>query len=601
MMQTMRQNMKGILWILILAFIGTIIFSWGMGGFEGSGPKQGIVAVVNGVDITVDYFEDMIQQRISYEQNQQEEDLNEQQIRQIRTDVWDEVIQKILTQQEVARLGIKVSDKEIAFMVQNNPPEFLRQSEYFLTDGMFDMAKYQEFLRNPAAAEQIMLIEQNYRETLPNQKLLNRILALVTVTEQEVWQKYVDDNLKGKANYILFNADVNEVDSSSVTDKEIENYYFAHRDNYIVPEKRRIRYALFKEEPSHDDSVDVIDLINELRTEIINGADFAELAKEYSEDRSGENGGDLGWFERGRMVPEFEEAAFALKKGEVSEAVQSKFGYHLIKKTGIKTEDGIEKIRASHILLKIEPSADTRDQIRALVSGFADEVQESSFDVAADVYEVKIDTSEFFEKKDFIPGIGRLPAAVDFIFNRPVGVSGPTYTVREGLIVFQILDVQKEYTKKLDEVSDQIFADLYHQKAIDASAEVAMEFRRSIENSADFAVKAKHAGYEIDETARLFTLDAYIRGVGRDLDFSAAALALDVNEISRPVKGQKGYYIIQLTEKTEIDSADFAAKKDEIRTQILQTKQNQFYTQWLEDLKADAKIKDFRYLYYRDY
>ncbi|HDH57254.1 MAG TPA: hypothetical protein ENF16_01455, partial [Bacteroidetes bacterium] len=126
MMQTMRQNMKVILWILVLAFIATIVFSWGMGGFKGGGPQQGIVAKVNGVDIPIDKLENLIQQRYTYEQNQQEGNLDEYRVKQIRSEVWDELIRDMLIEQEVKKLGIHVSDKEIAYLVQNNPPDFIR-------------------------------------------------------------------------------------------------------------------------------------------------------------------------------------------------------------------------------------------------------------------------------------------------------------------------------------------------------------------------------------------------------------------------------------------------------------------------------------------
>ncbi|MBU1651151.1 SurA N-terminal domain-containing protein, partial [bacterium] len=313
MMQQMRQSMKVILWILVLAFIATIVFSWGMGGFEGSGPKQGVVANINGQEISLDLFEETFQQRYQYEQSQQEEDLNEYQARNIRTQIWDEMVRDILVQQEVKKLGIKVSDKEIAYLVQNSPPVWIQQAEVFQTDSLFDMAKYQDFLRNPAAARDLMMIEENYRQSLPSQKFLNYILALVTVTDQETWQKYVDDNLKAKAKFVTFRTDAVEVDSSIVTDKMISDYYFAHREEYLEPEKRRIAYVLFSEEPSAKDSAAVYELAEELMQRLKEGDDFAKLALEFSDDRSGENGGELGWFERGRMVPEFEEVAFASK------------------------------------------------------------------------------------------------------------------------------------------------------------------------------------------------------------------------------------------------------------------------------------------------
>ncbi|TKJ41683.1 hypothetical protein CEE37_03705 [candidate division LCP-89 bacterium B3_LCP] len=601
MMQTMRQNMKAILWILILAFIGTIVFSWGMGGFQGSGPKQGIVASINGVEITFERLQDLIQQKLVYEQNQSETDLTEYRTKQIRTEVWDELVRDIIIEQEVQRLGIKISDKEIAHLIQTNPPDFIRQNEYFQTDGFFDETKYQEFLRNPRAASDLMMIEESYRKSLPQQKFLNQILALASVTDQEVWQKYTDDNLKGKASYVLFDKGNAAVDSAVVTDKQIEDYYFQHRDEYFIAEKRQIIYTMFPEQPSSEDSAAAQELADEIVARIDEGDDFAELAKEFSEDVTSEKGGDLGFFARGQMVPEFEEAAFSTKVGEVKGPVMSQFGYHIIKVTDKRKGKKGDEIAASHILLKIKLSPDTRDKIGSSATGFAEETRENDFASAAEIYGVEVDTSSFFDQNDIIPGVGRLPAAVDFIFARLVGETSMIYSIRDALLVFRIFDVQKAHTQELAEVRNLIFSNLYKEAKLQQTYEQCGDLRKRIDSLEDFASIAEAESLEVKETELEFKFDDYVRGVGRDLTFTSSALRLDVGELSQPVKGQKGYYLIQLTEKTEVDSSEFLEKREELRSQLLTSKQNQYYSEWLRVAQENADIEDFRYLYYRDY
>lgn len=199
MMQTMRKNMKTVLWILVFAFIATIVFSWGMGGFKGRGPKQGIAAVINGKQISVDRLEQLFQQRYQYEQTQAKTDLSEDQVKQIRQQVWDELIRDTLIEQEVRRLGIGADDKEIAYLIQHAPPDFIRQNEYFQTDGKFDMQKYEQYLRDPAAARDLMMIEESYRKSLPNQKFVNQMLAMATILDQETWQTYREEEPEGQS------------------------------------------------------------------------------------------------------------------------------------------------------------------------------------------------------------------------------------------------------------------------------------------------------------------------------------------------------------------------------------------------------------------
>ncbi len=601
MMQTMRKNMKLVLWILVFAFIATIVFSWGMGGFKGRGPKQGIAAVINGKQITVDRIEQLFQQRLQYEQTRQETDLTEDQIKQMRAQIWDELIRDTLIEQEVKRLGIRANDKEIAYLIRTVPPDFIRENEYFQTDGVFDPKKYEEYLRNPAAARDLMMIEASYRKSLPNQKFVNQLLALATVSDQEAWQSYRDENQKATARYVLFPSGDSIVDSALATSQRLERYYNEHRDEYRVSAKRRIIYTLFLEQPSRQDSGNLLQHAEELMQRARQGEDFAELAKENSDDRSAENGGDLGFFERGRMVPEFDEAAFSTPVGGITGPVQSRFGYHIIKVTEKKTEDGVEKIRASHILLKIQPSTETREQVRSSADAFVEDLSKSSFALTAAVYGVDVDTTDYFERGDFIPALGRLPAAVDFIFARPVGSSGPVYTVRDGLVIFQILDEQKERVQSLAEVEDRIVAEILEEARVDKAVEKGKTFRSSLSDPSLFVSQAQAAGLTVQETDREFRSTDYLKDIGRDPAFTGIALQLEVGQVSQPVKGMKGCYLIQLTEKTQPDSFAFLRDREEIRNRLLTQKQNELYSQWMEAAKEKAKIQDFRYLYYRDY
>jgi parvulin-like peptidyl-prolyl isomerase len=481
------------------------------------------------------------------------------------------------------------------------PPDFIRQNEYFQTDGQFDPKKYEEYLRNPAAARDLMLIENSYRKSLPNQQYINQILALASISDKEVWQTFVAENQTGKARYVLFNSGDSPVDSSEISTPQIEKYYDEHKDDYEIAAKRRIIYAIFREQPSRQDSINVLQHAEELMQRAGEGEDFAQLAMDNSEDRSAENGGDLGFFERGRMVPEFDEAAFSTPVGGITGPVQSRFGYHIIKVTEKKMEDGVENLRASHILLKIQPSPDTRDQVRAAAEGFTEEAPKTSFAQAAATYNVDVDTTDYFEKGGFIPGLGRLPAAADFIFARPLGSPGPVYPVRDGLVVFQILDEQKERFQNLSEVRSQMVAQLMDEKRIEKALERGRQFRSTVADPSQFAAQAQAVGLGVQETDREFKAADYLKDIGRDPAFMAGALALEPGALSQPIKGQKGCYLIQLLEKTYPDSFAFLTQSEEIRNRLLTQKQNEIYSQWLVTAQEEAKIEDYRYLYYRDY
>lgn len=604
MMQTMRKNMKLVLWILVLAFIATIIFSWGMGGFKNRGPKQGIAAVIYGKQVSVDRLENLYQQRYQAWQEQNKDkgtEITDDQVKQMRAQVWDELVRDMLIEHEVQKQGIKATDQEIAYLIQNSPPDWIRNNEYFQTDGQFDMKKYESFLRNPQAARDLMMIEDNYRKTLPNQKFLNELLSLATVSDHEAWQSFVDDNLKGKARYVVFPYDTIKVDSNSITQKQIEDYYNAHKEDYRVTEKRRAAYVLFKEVPSSADSSTVLHQAEELKQRLDSGEDFAALAKEYSDDPSAQNGGDMGFFGRGQMVRQFENAAFSAPLNQVVGPVLSDFGYHLIKVTEKKTENGQEQIRASHILLKIEPSSDTRDVVRNAADGFTEEAKKSDFAAAAKTYEVKVDTTQLFEKGTFIPILGRLPATIDFIFARPLGEVSGVYNVRDGLAVFKTIEIKPERILPLSEVISGVRYVLTEDKKKEIAVQRAGQLRQGVTDPMQFQAQAQAQGQTVYETDREFKVNDFIPTVGRDPAFGVTALAMNVGDVSQAVKGGRGAFVIQLTEKVPVDSTQFASQRDEITRKLMSAKQNQIYATWLESAKKKAKIQDFRYLYYREY
>jgi len=611
MMKTMRQNMKVILWILVIAFIATIIFSWGMGGFEGQGPKQGIAASINGEDITTEYLEQVYQQRLHLEQMRKQREsgaeLTEDEIRQFRGQAWEELVRDMLIAQEAEKLNLKASDKEVAFLIYNAPPEWIRQHESFLTDGMFDMEKYESFIRNPQAAPQLVVMEQEYRKTLPYQKFASRLLSLATVTDEEAWRQFQDENRKAQVRYVAFPSHESQVDTSEVSSKEIEDYYYAHREDYQQNEQRTISYVTIKEAPSSADSLDARHDAEDILERLNEGESFEDLARELSDDTySAAKSGDLGFMERGMMVQEFEDAAFEAKIGEIVGPVQTRFGWHLIKVSERKTEPNkrgemAEKVKASHILVKFQASPETRDQVRASAEAFAEDARETSFEQAAALYKMEIDTSLYFERGGYIPGLGAMAAASDYAFSRPVGEISPVYWNRDSYVVFKILTMTPEQIQPLDQVREAVRATLMEFRRRAKALERAEQFHATLGGGNDLEAAAQTAGLTVKAPEEPFAYSGVVPDVGRDPAFATNALNLESGQVSKPFLGNRGAYVLQTVSVTPADSSAFEAQKEQIRAQIMTQKQNELYTNWLTMAKQESDIEDYRWIYYREY
>ncbi len=171
------------------------------------------------------------------------------------------------------------------------------------------------------------------------------------------FQKKVEDFKKLTLISTLLEKEIEE--KSKVTDKEVQDYYDAHKKDFAANNQVRASHILVKTE---EDAKKLLDQIKK-------GADFAKLAKANSIDTgSAKNGGDLGFFSRGQMVPEFERAAFGLKKGEVSNPVKTQYGYHIIKVTGVKEGNIVEFDKIKQVLTQRLTAAKQKDLFDSYVN-----------------------------------------------------------------------------------------------------------------------------------------------------------------------------------------------------------------------------------------
>lgn len=600
MLQSLRNNMKLILLIVLIAFLATIVFSWGMGGFKSRNKaQQGIVGVVAGQKIMYQQFQSAVQEKLEERkaQNTDEQDLTDYQKKMVRDQAWEEMVQNVLLAKEVKRLGIEVTPEEVVFQLRNNPPEYIRAAEQFQTDGQFDIQKYQQALSDPRNYQIWIPIENYLKSTLPVQKLYQQVVTSIRVSDAEVLDNYKLENETVNIRYLFFNPQINRSDSLAVSDNDIKAYYNAHKADYEVPEKRVIQYLLFKSQPSREDSSqthsDMEDIIQLLK----NGADFEDLAKEYSEDEgSKDKGGDLGFIGKNRMVKPFEDAAFNASIGEIVGPIETQDGLHVLKVVDKKKEDGKDLVHAYHILLKYKISPDTYDAIFENAKYFAEEATHfkgSALDTFAIKEGLDLKTSTPFEKGEFVPGLGMASRVNNLTFKNPKNwVSDPVY-VENDVIVFRVHEIQKAHVKPLEEVKDEITSALKTDKMFDKAKVRCHEVAANIKSGQSFEEAAQSAGLQIMEPAA-FSVKSYVPNVGRDAGFNGAAFKLEPNEISEPVKGQKGYYIIQLLSKNPINMDDFEAVKEQRAQQLLQQKRQKVYVAWFENLKENAKVKDYR-------
>ncbi len=598
MMTKLREYSKIFIVIVALAFIGLMVFEWGM-DYSGMSNRQAFVGSVNGQELTYDQFTEMYQQMYQNERQRTDQNLNDTQLENLRTQVWEQYVQRVIFQEEIDKLGITATDEEIRYQIKNYPLDEFKQNPNFQTNGQFDWDKYYASFGNTEIPW--LQIEDFYRQQLPFQKLQNVITATVRVSESEAEEEYMKTSMKAKVAYLELPFAKYRDKIKEVTDDEARAYYDAHQDEFERDETRDLNYVEFILKPTTQDTTRIMDEFAEIRARFANGEDFNALAAEFSEDPAvATNNGRYDFFERGAMVKPFEDASFNGKPGDLVGPVETQFGMHLILIEDKRVKDGKPQVKVSHVLLKVSAGPSTREKTETAAAFFAEDAKTTGFESVAEEqgYEIK-KTGHISEKMNFIPGFGRNFSISNFAFKSGLNeVSDLIYT-ENGFAVFKIVEIKSAGVRPFEEVLSACKTKVKQEKEKQLARDYAMVIEEWLSSSSDFsAIMAKDTAKAVrSDTTADFTMSGSIPGIGFDHQFNATAFALNSDEISKQIETNRGIYWQKLMSKTEYDSTLFKIQKDGIQARLLNQKRSKVFNEWYEYLKAEAEIEDNREMF----
>ncbi|HMS65334.1 MAG TPA: peptidylprolyl isomerase [Ignavibacteria bacterium] len=702
-MNKMRDKMPLIIIILIISFLATIIFEWGM-NYMGMGGKVDAFGKVNSDEITYQEFERIVQQQLDQMRSQnQGKDITEEQIKQTRDQVWESMVSQALTKQAIAKYGITVSNEEILDWIYNRPetlPEPIKRN-FMDSTGVFNIGFYQQALnmKTKEATQFWSQVENFIRESLLSEKLQAVITEGAVLSEADVLDKYKETYIFANFNYVLL--DLNTVKDSSkfaVTDNDLKKYYDENKIDFKQVENVKLKFVTYQNLPSVEDSSvmlkqmssfqkqmktleiadsSLIKFINEnsstpytdafqkpsafdapvqsflfnanvgdvsdpligqsgyhvakllgvkegtdpyasashvlikisendsagaktkateIYNRVKNGENIETIAFEISDDPSAkQNKGNLGWFTKGAMVKEFEDAAFNNPEGSVIGPVKTSFGYHIIKVTG-KTN---KEFQVAQITKAVTPSSRSIQQTKRNAEEFYQEAKKPgvNFDTLAIQKKLLPQVSGEIDRNGMIPNAGKDKGTLDFVFDNKVGSVTEPVKVSNGYSVFQIFEKTPEGYRNFDSVKTTVIKPkVINEKKYQALLGVANDLSGKINNGDILSLKSVAPEY-IYETADSVTVLKPNAIIGTDYAVTNAIFKMKPGEISKPIKGQKGYYIIKLNSVTEFSESDYLLKAPDIRKSLFQAKRQQIVTEWLQKMQADADIIDNRNKY----
>jgi len=596
---------KAMMIIVSVASVGLMVFDWGADvSGRGAASVGDTLGLVNGEKISHQRFEAEL--RFDFQQaknnGQQEPDLG-----QVIGQTWERVVSQTLVAQQLEKYQINVSDNEVNHFNRTQPAEFIQSQEFFQTDGNFDLAKYHQFLDSPGTYSDpqmkqfVLAAEDNARRQLLSRKLETRVAGSVKVTDAEIRQAYIDRNEKVTVAYIGMDISTIPDSLALVGDAEIQAYYDKNRKDFQQESAIRAAFVSLAKNPMPRDEADAEREVNRVLEEAKSGEDFAELARIYSDGPSGPRGGDLGFFGRGRMVKPFEDAAFALEPGQISNPVKTQFGWHIIKVEEKKGAADSLQIHARHILIEVKPGRDTLDSLRVVAQDFQLKATEIGFDAAVNQANLQSQDTGFITAGSFFPLLGNKTSGLVNAFQE--GSPGDVSTVYEtdqGIYVFGLREIRPEGPQPVDEVENQIVSKLKQRKKVKVASDRLVEVHGHIKAGKSLEEAAKFFNLTVQKPEAFSRVD-FVPSVGSRNAFIGAAFRLPVGQVSDIVTTDRGAYIFKVLNKTSIDEEKLAEERETLSQQLTSQKRQEVIASWFSDLRETAKIEDNRHIFYSEF
>ncbi len=623
MLDRMRRHKGWLKWSLALVVLAFIIFYIPdfLGGTNGSAPTDEI-ARVDSHSINVLEFRRAYQNQVAAYRQAYGPNVSEQLLKQLgfEQQVLQQIVNEYAMVREAERLGITVSSDEIGQRIVTMP-EF-QENKQFVGEAR-DRA-----MLNSARPP---LSPSEFEASLHRQLLLEKLRAVVSdwvsVTDTETDAEYKRRNEKVKVALVHFSSETFR-SQAVATDAEVMSYYDGHKETYRVGERRKVRYLLVDVDgvrkgitvPSreieryYNNNIDLFSTPEQVRASHIlfktegkdvnvvraaaektlaeakGGADFAELTKKYSEDESNaKTGGDLDYFGRGRMVPEFEEAAFTQTPGTISDLVKTSYGFHIIKvvdkKAGTtRTLDEVKpQITDQLVTERAQKQADT------LAAEVAKSIAKpADLDAVARTRGWKVEETGFFTREEPLLALGASLQVSAQIFQLAEGEVSEALRVGRGFAFVAMSGRQDSSVPKFDEVKDKVHNDVIKEKASKLATEKAATLATALKSAPDFEAAAKKAGLEV-KTSELVARGTALPDVGLNTTVENAAFGLTVGSVSDPISTLDGTTILTVVERKDVTPTEMAASRESVKQDLVGERRNQFFTAYM--MKARQKMK----------
>ena len=611
----MRSRMQVVMWTILVLFVTSMAIGGLVGGASITdifGGRQGNeVGSLNGKPILFEDFNQLVSNEINRLDSQSGRQISDEEREYIRAVVWERLIADLIVQEQIEKNKIVVGDEEVLFQMKNNPPPFLQNSDAFQSFGRFDLEKYLDAVLNPGQIDWKPIEDFMQNVYLPSYKLQQYISNSAAITTDDVFENYKKRFLNHKVEILHVTEKAIDQDfyngllANRPSEDELRDLYQKNLPDYDQPEQRYLKYVKWPILSNANDSLRVKLEAEDLIFRLNDGEDFALLANTYTEDPSNSadpqnlKGGDLGWFNKGQLLPEFEVASFEAEKGTIVGPILTEYGYHVIKVNDKRTVDSNEQVNASHILLTIQPGRGTENDLKDTASIFALEATEYGFFTLADSLGIEVqDSNELRKESIFIDSFGVGRSAVNFAFNNVEGSTSDVIKNDNFFGVFFLDRIEKETVLSFENVKEDLkneFLSEFRKNHLKTLAQSIKEENQNEMNFSEIYKNNQNLEYVAEANSALI---GSFESIGKSNFIVGALSNAKEGDIIGPLPTIRGEAFVRVIDIADVVMSDFEEKKDAIKFSLLIDRQNAIWGNWLQSLRDNADLKDYRYDFY---
>jgi len=617
-----KEKMKWVLWLVIIALAGGMLLLFVTTPSGGGQEEMGnFVAKVDGSEVSVNTFRSnllSILNRLGPQARQ-----NPETVKQYGQMMVDNMVRSLVLAQEAERYGFTVTDEEVMEYIVNIPN--------FNEDGEFiGMEEYRSRLKSLGLTPEEY--ELSVRQGLLADKLENFVSGSASVSADELKTQFVEDNDKAKIEYVAI-PNSNFIGKVQIDEPAVAKYYESHKEDYRIGETREVKYILLEtgklssllssnvteqeiraeyeankaqryQEMVHASHIlikveanapaDVVEKARQKAAGILAevrqpGASFADLATKYSEDEgSGKQGGDLSFFPRGRMVPEFDNVAFALKPGEISDLVKTQFGFHIIRCNSRRDFDFYKGLISRNLA---KQKAD--DQLKPTAEQARQKaVTTKNLDAVAKEYNGTVETSKAFNPENPDYSLGAPREFTDAIFKLNLNEFGEVTQTFRGYIIPQLTKILPTRIQTYDEVRTKVQRDYRNARSAEMARSEAYRLLEEARAQNDLTKAAKGMS-QVVETSGEFNLNGNVSNqLGVAPELAAAALRLEPQQFGGPREVKNFQVVFRVLERSKPDLTQMPAQKQAITDRLMREKGRLMFEALVEQVMARYKSEE---------